>query len=92
MTLEIVLSAYESTSFDIYLDQKLSHSEYADDLVILSKYLSSLQVFRDRLNDCHLGMRFAPSKWEILLPDWIGSNPHLFFQGKNSVKETDLVA
>lgn len=66
--METALSSYENSGIHTDSDRKLSHLEYANDVVQLSEYSRKLQVFMDYLNESviALGIRFAPSKCKIL--------------------------
>lgn len=79
--METVLFSCENRGIDICSDRKTSDLECADDVVLLSEYLSKLQVL-DRLK----GIGFTSSKCKMLLQDRIDSRPKLVAASEKIVK------
>lgn len=65
----------------IFAQTVVSNLEYADDIVLLNEGPSELQVSPDRQNGRMrtFGVRFAPSKCEILLQNWADLKPNPVF-------------
>lgn len=82
IVMEFVLSSFEDSDTDMWLDRRLCDSEYANDIVLISE---------DRLTDSldMFWIRFAPVKCKMIFQEWISPKQSPIFAGKE-LSETDI--